>query len=166
MQQEFQCPQYNCELLIYIGSVHDFKFFLSQAFMFMFSAYVFLLIYTFLLFFRGVTSCILSIIKNNEETHSEAVLWTNKRSIFKQKILFHQSSWQFFYYEPNKVRYISKINGGTIPLSRLTMVRKCEQALSPELEAALPGQTSFQNLSYCFDIVFPSFRTSYQALCQ
>lgn len=89
---DFQCPQYSCELLIYIGSVYDFKFFPSQAFMFMFSAYAFLLIYTFLLFPSGVVSCILYIIKNNEETYGEAVLWMNTRLIFKQKILSHQSS--------------------------------------------------------------------------
>lgn len=86
-------PTIQLKLLIYTGSLYDFKFFPSQAFMFMFSAYVFLLIYTFLLFSSEVLSCILYIIKNNEETYGEAVLWMNTRLIFKQKILFHQSSW-------------------------------------------------------------------------
>lgn len=72
-----------------------------------------------------------------------------------------------FYYEPNEVRFISMINENTTHLgsAHLTVARKREWALSPELEAASSGQTSFQNLSYYFDIVFASFGTSYQALC-
>lgn len=69
-----------------------------------------------------------------------------------------------FYYEPNKVRYISKINGNTIPLGSawLTVVRK-RSVLNWRQHCQV--RLSFQNLNYYFDIVFASFGTSYQALC-